>query len=146
MLEISSNTRVTLHFALRLNETEEVDSNFDGEPATFEVGDGNLIPGFEQAIFGMCAGDREVFRIAPEQGFGPYNEDNIQKLDIDEFDDMELSIGLMVIFSDQAMGEVPGVVLDYDSDWVTVDFNHPLAGKEVWFEVEIIDVEPVNLH
>ncbi len=149
MIPIAKNTRVTLNFALRVSESEEIDSTYENEPATFEVGDGNLLENFENLLLGMVAGDHEVFRLSPEEGFGAYNEDNLQKKTLDEFDDMdelELSIGLVVEFNDPAMGQVPGVIVDYDSQYVTVDFNHPLAGRELVFEVDIIEVEALSVH
>ena len=67
---IGPDKEVTLHFALKLENGEVVDSTFDKKPATFKVGDGNLLPGFEQALYGLKAGDKRVLPIEPEQGFG----------------------------------------------------------------------------
>lgn len=144
MLKIGPDSKVTLNFALRVNVDEEVDSTFGKEPATFVVGEGSLLPGFEQALFGMKAGDKEVIRIAPEQGFGVPNQDNIKIIALDAFSNIELSRGLVVMFNDPTSGTMPGLIHDYSADGVTVDFNHPLAGKEIWFEVEILKVEAAS--
>lgn len=139
---IGQESRVTLHFALKLEDGNVVDSTFDKQPASFKVGDGNLLPGFEQALFGLKTGDKRTLTILPEQGFGQPNPQNVQIMPRDQFQDMELAEGLLVIFNDAAKTELPGVVKAFDEQQVTVDFNHPLAGKTLAFEVEIIDVQP----
>lgn len=148
MLEVGPNTKVELHFALKLAETGElVDSTFEKSPARLAIGDGNLPPAFEQAIFGMQVGERRVHTMRPEDGFGQHNPANVQTVSRDQFDSsVELSEGLVVSFQDKAKTELPGVVVDFDSTQVTVDFNHPLAGRELEFEVEILGVEPAETH
>jgi FKBP-type peptidyl-prolyl cis-trans isomerase SlpA len=140
-VRIGPDRQVTLHFALKLESGEVVDSTFDKQPATFKVGDGNLLPGFEQAIYGLKAGDKRSLPISPEQGFGQGNPQNIQVMPRSQFQDMELSEGLLVIFNDAANAELPGVVKTFDDSQVTIDFNHPLAGKALSFDVEIIEVK-----
>jgi FKBP-type peptidyl-prolyl cis-trans isomerase SlpA len=140
-LRIGPDKQVTLHFALKLYNGDVVDSTFDKKPATFKVGDGNLLPGFEQAIYGLKAGDKRSLSISPEQGFGQGNPQNIQVMPRSQFQEMELSEGLLVIFNDAANAELPGVVKAFDDSQVTIDFNHPLAGKALSFDVEIIEVK-----
>lgn len=137
---IGAATQVTLHFAIKLDNGNVVDSTFDKQPATFTVGDGSLLPGFEQALYGLKAGDKRSLPIGPEQGFGQGNPQNIQIMPRAQFADMELSEGLLIIFNDAANAELPGVVKAFDANQVTIDFNHPLAGKDLTFDVEIIAV------
>ena len=140
---IAQDTQVTLHFALSLENGDQVDTTFDKQPATFKIGDGSLLPGFEQQLFGLKAGDKRIFQIAPEQGFGQHNQQNVQVMPRSQFEGIELSEGLLVIFNDAAKTELPGIVKAFDERQVTVDFNHPLAGKALTFEVEIFDVKTV---
>ncbi|VXB27611.1 FKBP-type peptidyl-prolyl cis-trans isomerase (rotamase) [Pseudomonas sp. 8AS] len=140
---IGPDREVTLHFALKLANGDVVDSTFDKQPATFKVGDGNLLPGFEAALFGFKAGDKRVVQVEPENAFGQPNPQNVQVMPRAQFQDMELSEGLLVIFNDAANAELPGVVKAFDDTQVTIDFNHPLAGKTLNFEVEIIEVRLV---
>ncbi|MDH1530237.1 FKBP-type peptidyl-prolyl cis-trans isomerase [Pseudomonas mosselii] len=140
---IGQNTEVTLHFALHLENGDTVDSTFDKAPAVFKVGDGNLLPGFETALFGFKAGDQRKLTIAPENAFGQHNPQNVQVMPRSQFEGMELSEGLLVIFNDAANTELPGVVKAFDDNQVTIDFNHPLAGKTLSFEVQILDVKGV---
>lgn len=146
-LPVGPNTKVTLHFSLALEDGSEVDSNFDGKPATFVVGDGNLLPGFEKALFGLVPGAEGVFDILPEQGFGPHNPSNIQRFSRKDFAaDLELAPGLMLSFADASQSELPGVVAALENDVVMVDFNHPLAGHTITFSVKILDVAPSVTH
>jgi len=140
-LRIGSDREVTLHFAIKLDSGEVVDSTFDKRPATFRVGDGNLLPGFESALYGLKVGDKRALPIPPEQGFGRPNPQNVQVMPRSQFEGMELSEGLLVIFNDAASSEMPGIVKSFDEQQVTIDFNHPLAGRELTFEVEILDVK-----
>ncbi|MDH1056043.1 FKBP-type peptidyl-prolyl cis-trans isomerase [Aquipseudomonas alcaligenes] len=141
-LRIGPDREVTLHFALKLENGDVVDSTFDRQPATFKVGDGNLLPGFEVALYGFKAGDKRSLQIEPENAFGQPNPQNVQVMPRGQFQDMELSEGLLIIFNDAANAELPGVVKAFDEQQVTIDFNHPLAGKTLSFDVEIIEVRP----
>ena len=146
-LEIESSTRVTLNFSLTLETGEEVDSNFGGDPVSFVMGDGSLLPGFERRLIGMRAGDEAEFRIPPEEGFGEPQDDNLQSIPRADFDsDTPLEPGMLFTFADAAGGELPGVVKTFDADEVTVDFNHPLAGRTLSFRVAIHNVEVAELH
>ena len=138
---INQDSEVTLHFTLKLPNGDVVDTTTNKAPATFKVGDGSLLPGYEQSLYGLKAGDKRSFEIEPERGFGPGSEQNIQTMPRDNFSDMELEPGLLIIFKDAAGGEMPGVVKTIHDTVVDIDFNHPLAGKVITFEVEIIAVK-----
>ena len=138
---IGQGSTVTLHFSLKFDNGEVVDSNFEKDPATFTIGDGSLLPGFERVLFGLKDSDKRTFEIPPEQGFGTPNEQNVQIMPRSQFDSMELDYGVLVIFKDAAGGEMPGVVKAFDNQQVTIDFNHPLAGKVITFDVEIIQLQ-----
>lgn len=107
---IGQNSTVTLHFALKFDSDDVIDSNFDKDPATFTVGDSSLLPGFESKLFGLKAGDKRTFTVQPEEGFGTPNEQNVQVMPRNQFDGMELDYGVLVIFKDAAGAEMPGVV------------------------------------
>lgn len=141
-LRAGPDTRVTLHFSVRLMDGTEMDSTFGGQPASFVWGDESLLPGFERALLGLKAGDKRSVYIEADKGFGAYNPDNIQQFRQDEFaQDMTLETGVVVSFRDASGAELPGVISLIEDNWVTVDFNHPLAGRDLTFEVEILSVE-----
>ncbi|MEH6587739.1 MAG: peptidylprolyl isomerase [Halioglobus sp.] len=144
---VSEGTRVFLNFSVSLEDGSEVDSNFGGDAVDFAIGDGSLLPGFERRIFGMSAGERQMFKVPPEDAFGQPNENNLQRLPLGQFDDdIDLEIGLVFSFADAAGGELPGMIISFDEKEVTVDFNHPLAGRTILFDVLIHRVEPAELH
>lgn len=139
---IGPGKRVTLHFALYLREGELIDSNFDKPPVVFTVGDGNLLPGFEQALYGLEAGAQQDVLLNPAQAFGAINDDNIQRFPRYRFPpDLALCRGLVVDFGDASGNTQAGVVGDFDAATVCVDFNHPLAGRHIRFSVHIHRVE-----
>jgi FKBP-type peptidyl-prolyl cis-trans isomerase SlpA len=144
---VGEGTRVVVNFSLSLEDGSEVDSNFGGDPVEFVVGDGNLLPGFERHLFGMSAGDRQIFSVLPEDAFGQINDNNFQLVPRKQFDDdAELEIGLLFSFSDASGGELPGMIISFDENEVEVDFNHPLAGRTIMFDVLVHRVEPAELH
>ncbi|MGB0448969.1 MAG: FKBP-type peptidyl-prolyl cis-trans isomerase [Porticoccaceae bacterium] len=144
-LTIGKGTTVTLHFALVLEDGAVVDSNFEGKPATFSIGDGNLLPGFEETLMGLCKDDQREFVVPPEKAFGQHNEQNLQRVAMDNFADLEIEPGAMFSFQN-GDGELPGVITEIMDGEVMVDFNHPLAGKNIIFQVKIMDVIPESLH
>ena len=144
-LQIETGMSVTLHFSLVLEDGHIIDSNFESEPATFSVGDGNLLPGFESTLIGLVNGDEREFTIPPEQAFGQHNPQNVQAVERGNFDQEELELGAMFSFQN-GDGELPGVIVDVDDNEVMIDFNHPLAGKNIIFQEKIIDIAPQNIH
>ena len=146
---IQQNSQISMHFALRMDvevegkiQKQEVDSTFGKKPAEFQLGDGNLLPGFESFLTGLVAGDQQMFSVPPEKAFGQSNPQNIQEMKRSDFAaDMPLSPGLVVSFADAANTELPGVIKSAQGDVVVVDFNHPLAGKTLEFEVQILSVD-----
>ncbi len=146
-LKIAEGTTVTLHFSLTLTDGKVIDTNFESQPATFTVGDGNLLKGFEKSIMGLAAGAKESLIIKPEAGFGAHNPSNLQQIPRDQFSgDIELTEGLMLSFADAQKAELPGVVVAFDNKEVTIDFNHPLAGRDIIFAVDILEVAPAEVH
>jgi FKBP-type peptidyl-prolyl cis-trans isomerase SlpA len=138
---IGNGSQVRFHFALKLDERQAVDSTFDGEPASLVIGDGNLPENFEAFMKGLSAGDHETFSVPPEQAFGQHNPNNLQRMKRSDFAaDMPIAPGLVVSFADARNAELPGVIAAVDGNWVEVDFNHPLAGKTLQFEVQILEV------
>ncbi|MBD3897943.1 FKBP-type peptidyl-prolyl cis-trans isomerase [Halomonas sp. ML-15] len=143
---VGDDMEVTLHFTLKLEDGTVVDSTRDKQPATFQVGDGNLPPGFEAPLQGLAEGDTGSYQIGPEHAFGQHNPQNVQLLKRDDFEDVEPEVGTVMSFADAAGGELPGVIASLDGEQVEVDFNHPLAGRTLTFEVEVIKVRPATTH
>lgn len=138
---IRAGSRVTMHFAILLADGREVDTTRRGKPATFTVGDGNVPEGFEAALMGLAQGDDEQIAIPPKRGFGPRREENVHTLARAEFPEIDsLEPGLVVAFHSPD-GDLPGVVQELRGEDVVVDFNHPLAGRDLIFDVTVLRVE-----
>ncbi|MDR5860859.1 FKBP-type peptidyl-prolyl cis-trans isomerase [Halomonas eurihalina] len=143
---IDEGMQVTLHFTLKLEDGTVVDSTRDKQPATFQVGDGNLPPGFEHPIKGLAAGENGSYEVSPEHAFGQHNPQNVQMIARDDFGDETPEMGMVMSFADVGGGELPGVIKQVGDTQVEVDFNHPLAGRTLTFEVEVLDVQPATTH
>lgn len=140
MSSITEQSRISLHFELALEDGQIVDSNFGQTPATFNYGDGSLLPAFEEALLGLNKGAETSFVMPPEKAFGAHNESNLQRIPRNQFD-MDLEEGMVVSFADMSKNELPGVIAEIGTEEVLVDFNHPLAGRTLTFKVQIISVE-----
>lgn len=139
---IQLNSTVELHFSVALENGVEIDNTRQhGEPVQLVVGDGSLLPGFESALMGLRAGDRRTVHLPPEDAFGPWNAENVQTFDTVKFAERPI-VGHLTEFEDKAKSSLFGVVQSVDDNVTTVDFNHPLAGKNISFEVEIFKVTP----
>jgi FKBP-type peptidyl-prolyl cis-trans isomerase 2 len=110
------------------------------EPLTVEIGSENVIPGIEDALRGMEAGDTELIRVPPEEAYGEYREDRVGEYDREEFGKMLRSQELREGVEVQTESGLPGEVVDVGPETVTVDFNHDFAGETLEFEIKIVDV------
>lgn len=148
---IAEGCRVTLHFALSLPDGSEIDSNYGKSPATFSVGDGNLMPGFEAALLGAVAGDSISVTLQAAQAFGEVNVENVQSFPRQRFAALlanttdPVEEGTVLSFADSGGNEIPGVVKQIGELSIVIDFNHPLAGRDIIFKADIIAVVPAGV-
>jgi len=135
---VAPGREVELHFTLALEDGTEADSTRGGEPLRFTVGDGTLAPGLEVLLLGLCAGEDRQMQLPPDGPFGPHDPERLHRMPRSEFDEtLPLERGTVIGFTTPDGEEVPGTVLEGDAETVLVDFNHPLAGRALRFDVEI---------
>ncbi|MEJ2645828.1 MAG: FKBP-type peptidyl-prolyl cis-trans isomerase [Gammaproteobacteria bacterium] len=140
---IAPGSRVTLHFSIALEDGMVAEDSAGGEPLTFVMGDGTVLEGLELALYGLQAGDTQRLQLEPEQTFGYRDPENVHVLPRSDFPvEMNLEPGTIIGFTTPGGDEVPGAVQMVEGDEVKVDFNHPLAGHTLTFEVQILAVEP----
>lgn len=134
-MNISKNTVGTFHYTLTDNSGNILDTSSGRDPLSYIHGIGNLIPGMEEGLEGKTAGQKFSVKISPEKGYGNIEADRIQKVSRTQFEDQDLQVGMR--FRTQA-----GIstITHIENDTVTLDANHPLAGVELNFDVEITDV------
>ena len=137
---IEKGKKVTIHYTLTV-EGRVVDTTEGEQPLVFEYGSGQLIPGFENNISGLKSGDKKNFEVSPEQGYGVHNPGAVEKIPRDAFKDQpELAAGKIITGQ---VGDQPfqATIVELDEKDVTLDLNHPLAGKVLNFEVEVVAVD-----
>lgn len=143
MTTIAQDSAVTLHFTIKMTDGSVADSTHNmGKPAKLVIGDGSLSDSFEKCLLGLNTGDKASIELKAQDAFGMPNPDNIHYMDRAKFvGDAEVEVGTIMAFSGRDGMEIPGIITEIAGDSVTVDFNHPLAGQDVTFEVEILSVE-----
>lgn len=142
MSVITTSSTVTLHFTIKLKDGSVADSTHNmGKPAKFSMGDGSLSPNFEQCLIGLQTGDSKAIELDAEDAFGMANPDFIQYMDKTRFTGQDLEVGTIMAFSGPDGSEIPGIISEVNGESVKVDFNHPLAGQAVIFDVEILNVD-----
>ncbi|MGX9462377.1 FKBP-type peptidyl-prolyl cis-trans isomerase [Shewanella sp. A14] len=130
------------HMNIVLEDGSTADSTkASGKPARLNIGDGSLSPAFEEQLKNLNEGDKHTFTLAAQDAFGESNPDAIHYMDRSRFPaDMKLEEGVIVSFAGPGGSEIPGIVRDTAGDSITVDLNHPLAGRVITFELEVISV------
>jgi peptidylprolyl isomerase len=132
---------VNVHYRGTLDDGTVFDSSEGGDPIRFTIGGGEVIPGFENAVEGMSAGEKKTERIAAENAYGERDEELVFDVHRNQLpDDAEVSIGdtLQVGFPDGSSASVQVAALQEQT--VTLDANHPLAGKALTFELELVGI------
>lgn len=143
MSVITKNSAVTMHFAIKLEDGSVADSTYQmGKPAKLIIGDGSLSENFESCLLGLKVGDKNSVELKAVDAFGLSNPDNIHYMDRAKFvGEAEVEVGTIMAFNGPDGVEIPGIITDMAGDSVTVDFNHPLAGRDVIFDVEIVAID-----
>ncbi len=139
--EIVPGSQVTMHFSLSLPDGTEAVSTFGEEPLSFAIGDKTLQPGLELGLYGLKAGDTQTLTLDPEQAYGEHDPNMVYTMPLSDFPaDMQPEVGQIIAFATPTGDEAAGSILAVNGDEVSVDFNHPLAGREVIYRVEILEV------
>lgn len=141
---INQTSQVTLHYRITLEDGTELEASFGEEPLDFSMGENTLTDGMEMALLELKQGDKQSITLTPEQTYGHRDPENIHNLKAEDFPtDMSPEKGQVIAFDTPAGDDINGIVLDVKEETVSVDFNHPLAGNNLVFEVEILKVTNV---
>ncbi len=138
---ISNGKLISIEYTLTLDDKKVLDSNVGGQPLDFTQGSHQIIPGLETALEGMKVGERKQVTVAPEQGYGPVNPKAIQEVQIDKIPKEARKVGAQLSAKDDNGRMVHPRVVEVKEKVVMLDFNHPLAGKELFFDVKILDIK-----
>lgn len=139
---VKLDSLVTLHYRVATGDDTEVVSTFGSTPATLQLGSGELSPTLEACLEDLPVGERHVFLLEPAQAFGPHNPELVKRLSKNELPNGGADIGplSLVEFAAPNGAKFAGLVREIDEQAALVDFNHPLAGKSIRFEVEVIGI------
>ena len=139
---VQDGSSVKLHYRGTLEDGTEFDSSRNREEAmTVTAGAGQLIAGFNDALIGMTVGETKTFTLVSGEAYGDVDPENIAQLDRSVFpEDFEFSDGMTVPLSNQSGENFMAVITEVTDETVTANFNHPLAGKDLTFEVEVLEV------
>ncbi len=139
---VQEGDTVLVHYTGKLQNGDVFDSSKDEEPLSVKVGGGDVIPGFEHALVGMETGEEKVFELAPDQAYGSRREELVHVIDRKQIpQEMKLEVGMQLALKGNDSDPIPAHVVAMTDASVTLDTNHPLAGKSLTFEVSIVDIK-----
>ncbi|HVT07189.1 MAG TPA: peptidylprolyl isomerase [Polyangia bacterium] len=138
-MQVTEKKAVTIKYTLRDEEGAVLDSTEGRDPLTYLHGAGNLVPGVEEALEGKSPGDEVKVTVAPEKGYGVREEDNVRNVPVRKLPGGKLVPGATVQLNTNH-GPVIAVIKAVKGDYATLDLNHPLAGKTLRFEMEVVEV------
>lgn len=139
-MTISNDSTVSIEYTLTLDSGDVIDSNVGGEPLTFQQGKGQIISGLESALIGMGEGDQKKVSVTPEAGYGPVHDQAIVVLKREQLPEGAQEVGAQVQGQGPEGQVLQGKVTDLTDTKATLDFNHPLAGENLHFDVKILKV------
>ena len=133
---------VAVHYTGKLDDGEVFDSSRDRDPLEFEIGSGQVIPGFDRAVEGLEIGESREVTLKPDEGYGEPREDLVVDVDRSQFPDEEdptvgRQVQVQVAPGQNRVATITGI----EDESVTLDLNHPLAGKELTFDVELVEIK-----
>ena len=141
MRQAKHGDNVKIHYAGSLDDGTRFDSSFGRDPLEFTLGSGQVIPGFENAVEGMAVGERKSIRIPSDEAYGEHSDELVQELPIDFLpEELEVSVGMPLQATGPGGEVVNMMVIGVSDESVQVDANHPLAGKALNFDIELVEV------
>lgn len=143
MAKVQKGDKVKVHYKGTLSNGQQFDSSEGREPLEFQLGSGMVIPGFDDGVTGMEVGEKKTIVINSEDAYGPVNEDLIIQFDRNNIPDnipLEVGITLFMHPSNGSEQEIPVIVREVTETHVTLDANHELAGQDLTFELELVEI------
>jgi peptidylprolyl isomerase len=141
MTQAQRGDKVKVHYTGKLDDGTVFDSSEGREPLEFTLGQGQVIPGFEEGVVGMEPGDSKTLNIPPEQAYGPHRPEGVFEIERSEIPpSIPLQEGMRLQANQQGGRTVELTVVEFDDSKVTLDGNHPLAGKDLTFDIELVEI------
>lgn len=142
MAEAQQGKTVSVHYTGKLEDDTVFDSSRGGDPLSFEIGSGQIIPGFEKGVVGMTPGETKTVEVSAEDAYGPYREDQVVEVEREKLpEDIDPEVGQQLQVQ-QTNGQTAVVTIkEVTPAAVRLDANHPLAGKDLTFEIEVVSID-----
>lgn len=141
MTTAKTGDNVKVHYTGKLDDGTVFDSSVGGDPIEFQLGAGSVIPGFDSGVSGMAVGDRRTVDIPAMEAYGPYHQEAVFKMPRDQFPpDLVPELGMMFRMQHPSGALLDMSVVEVAGDVVTLDANHPLAGKDLHFDLELVAI------
>lgn len=141
MAQVKSGDKIKVHYHGKLNTGETFDSSEGRDPLEFEVGSGMVIKGFDDGVTGMTVGEKKTVTIPADEAYGPVNPEMVLEMPKDRFpEDMQLENGMPLMMSDQNGQQFQVTIVEIKEATVMLDANHPLAGKDLTFDLELVEI------
>ncbi len=142
MAQAKSGDHVAVHYTGKLEDGTVFDTSANRDPLEFVVGSGTVVPGFEEAVVGMEPGEAKSTEVSSEKAYGETREELVISVKREEVPpDVDLSVGQRLALRAPDNREIPVTVTDVDDTSVTLDANHPLAGKDLFFDIELVAIK-----
>lgn len=143
-MAVSDGKEVAIEYTLTLGDDKVLDTNVGSDPLVYTHGQHQIIPGLEKALEGMTKGEQKTVTVAPEEAYGPVNPEAYYEIEKEKIPSDSLKVGSIVEGTDGTGRPLRARVSEIKDDTVILDFNHPLAGKTLQFDVKILDVRPAT--
>lgn len=141
MAQVKTGDKVKVHYHGKLTNGETFDSSEGKAPLEFEVGSGMVIKGFDDGVTGMSVGEKRTVNIPYNEAYGPRNPEMIIEFPKEKLPkEMELEAGMQLVMNNGAGGQIPVVVTEVKDDVILLDANHPLAGQDLIFDIELVEI------
>tara|TARA_B100000401_G_scaffold413794_1_gene334223 strand:- start:1055 stop:1480 length:426 start_codon:yes stop_codon:yes gene_type:complete len=141
-MKVEQNKNVSVHYTGKLKDGSVFDSSVDREPLNFTVGEGKLIPGFEQGIVGMGVNEKKLIEIPFNEAYGEVKEELIQEVSKSNLpSDLTPEVGMQLQSNGQDGSTILVTIVKVEEDKIVVDANHPLAGKDLLFDIEVVEIK-----
>lgn len=146
MQQVKKGDTIQVHYHGTLTDGSIFDTSSGRDPLEFEVGGGMVIEGFDNGVVGMAIGEKRTVEIPADQAYGPKNDDMVMEFPIDRFPaDLVPEIGMQLNMSNNQGEQFPVVIIDVADEYVILDANHPLAGKDLIFDLELVSITPKSM-
>lgn len=141
MTQAKNGDTVKVHYTGKLEDGTVFDTSADHDPLEFTIGEGQLIPGFEKAVVGMNPGESKTTEVSPDEGYGPHREDLVLDVAPDQFPEhLDPEVGQNLQLRQPDGQTVNVTVTDISGSSVTLDANHPLAGQDLTFDIQLVEI------